>query len=52
MLKLVTIEVFITFVIIAFVLGLILGAFFMCKALKFDDYDKVDSSHHDWFDEK
>ena len=51
MLKLVTIEVFIVFVIIAFVLGLILGVFFMCCFIQNSELDKADELHGDYFNE-
>ena len=52
MLKLVTIEVFIVFVIVAFALGLILGVFFMCCFIQNSEIDKADELHGDYFNEE
>lgn len=37
---------------LGFIGGFVLGVVLMRSAIKFNDYNKVDSSHHDWFDEK
>lgn len=47
----VTMAVFITFVIIAFVLGGLLGVFFMCFAIAASESDKASEKYHSYYDE-
>lgn len=52
MLKLVTLEVCIVFIIVAFALGLILGVFFMCCFIQNNEIDKADEKYHNYFDDE
>ena len=52
MLKLVTLEVCIVFIIVAFALGLILGVFFMCCFIQNSELDEADEKYHNYFDDE